>query len=171
MKQKTARVRQIAMVFLTLLGGILVVLAIWADPLGLDVTPGVGVLQTVGFLFGIGCLTLAAYMYLYSLRPHNAPRSLQADIGVRLSATGFVFAVVTGLSDLFGIGTHVTPDFERPFIGPLQLGGIIIGLLTMLLGMFLYHTSRGVRTSSSMEFLVNGSDNGDSHPENAPSHE
>ena len=62
---------------------------------------------------------------------------------------------VTGLSDLIGIGTHVDPQFSRPFVGPIQLGGIIIGLLLMVLGLVLYHTSRGQRESSSLGFLVN----------------
>ena len=94
-------------------------------------------------------------MYMNAVPP-DSPRSLQADIAVRLGATGLVFLYVSGLSDLIGIGTHSQPNFERPFVGPLQLGGIGIGLLTILIGLYLYHTSRGTRESSSMEFLLNG---------------
>jgi hypothetical protein len=57
---------------------------------------------------------------------------------------------------LIGIGTHVQPRFERPFVGSLQLGGLLLGILSILAGMRLYHTSRGTRRASSMEFLVNG---------------
>lgn len=155
------------MLTLFVLGTGLLVLAILADPLGLDVTPGFGALQMAGLLAGISLLTLATYLYLNSLRPKNLPRSLQADIGVRLAATGLVFAFVAGLSDLIGIGTHVDPDFARPFVGPLQLGGILLGVLMIVAGMFLYHTSRGRRTSSSMEFLVNGHKQ-ETAQENAP---
>ncbi len=151
------RIRQVVTLTLFVLGIVLVVLAILADSLGLDVTPGFGVLQMVGLLTGITLLTLATYLYLLSLRPGNLPRSLQADIGVRLTATGLVFMIVTGLSDLIGIGTHVNPAFERPFVGPLQLGGVLLGLVMIVAGLLLFHTSRGRRTSSSMEFLVNGS--------------
>ena len=89
-------------------------------------------------------------------RPPDTPRSLQADIGVRLSLTGLVFCYVTGFADLIRIGTHVQPEFERPFIGPLQLAGFVVGLLILLGGMVLYYTSRGKRPSSSMEFILNG---------------
>ncbi|MCA9970782.1 MAG: hypothetical protein KC425_11235, partial [Anaerolineales bacterium] len=92
--------------------------------------------------------------------PQPAPRSLQADIGVRLAMTGLVFCYVSGLSDLIGIGTHVVAnEFERPFVGPLQLGGIALGLLSIIAGMVLYHTSRGSRDASSLDFLTNGQSN------------
>lgn len=159
------RIRLVVTLVLFVLGGLLTVLAILADPLGLDVTPGFGVIQMVGLLTGITLLTLATYLYMLNLRPANLPRSLQADIGVRLAATGLVFVIVTGLSDLIGIGTHVNPAFERPFVGPLQLGGITLGMVVIITGLFLFHTSRGRRTNSSMEFLVNG--NKSDSPEDA----
>jgi hypothetical protein len=65
-----------------------------------------------------------------------------------------VLAYVTGLADLIGIGTHVDPAFERPFVGPLQLGGLLIGVLMITAGLLLYFTSRGSRESSSLESLL-----------------
>jgi len=124
--------------------------------LGVDLTPGFGVLQTLVFLVGLTALTIAAYLLMSAARPPDTPRSLQADIGVRLSLTGLVFCYVTGFADLIRIGTHVQPEFERPFIGPLQLAGFVVGLLILLGGMVLYYTSRGKRSSSSMEFILNG---------------
>lgn len=150
----TSQIRTAVTLFLLVLGLILIALAVLADELGIDVTPGFGVLQMVGFLAGLTLVTIAAYMAVSSRRPSDAPHSLQADIGLRLVATGLVFAYVTGLSDLIGIGTHVQPAFARPFVGPLQLGGILIGILTILSGLLLYGTSRGQRESSSMEFLI-----------------
>ncbi len=140
---------------LYLLGAILVALSLSAELLGIDLTPGFGVVQMVQLLLGISCLTLALFLTLKNRR-RNAPRSLQADIGVRLAATGLVFAYAAGLSDLIGIGTHVTPNFERPFVGPLQLGGIGLGVLSIVVGAILYRTSRSPQRSSSMEFLLNG---------------
>ncbi|MEJ2746777.1 MAG: hypothetical protein P8183_02500 [Anaerolineae bacterium] len=52
------------------------------------------------------------------------------------------------------------PSVERPFVGPLQLGGLALGVLSIIIGLLLYYTSRGRRDSSSMEFLVNGNGNG-----------
>ena len=159
-QEKTKQIRTIVLVVLIVLGALLSGLALSAELLGLNITPGFGIVQMLPLLLGISCLTLAAYLYLQSLRPHDTPRSLQADIGVRLTATGLVFAYVAGLSDLMGVGTHLQPSFERPFVGPLQLGGLLLGAVIIVVGLLMYHTSRGVRESSSLDFIING--NGES---------
>lgn len=152
---RISQIRATVTLVLFIAGLVLMALAILADELGLDLTPGFGVIQMVSFLAGLTLLTGAAYLYLSGRRPPDAPHSLQADIGQRLIATGLVFDYVTGLSDLIGIGTHVEPSFERPFVGPLQLSGILIGIMVIVAGLTLYGTSRGQRPSSSMEFLLN----------------
>lgn len=166
-QSRTARVRRGAIIVLVVLGFVLILLAMTAELLGLDLTPGFGMIQMFSFLLGLTSLTAAASGYLYSRRPKDAPHSLQADIGVRLVATGLVFAWVTGLSDLIGIGTHVIPQFERPFAGPLQLGGVVLGVLVIVAGLALYYTSRGIRDISSMEFLV-GNRRADANPDGQP---
>lgn len=155
-KETAGRLRRNLTLLLLLAGVILGGLSLSAELFGLDLTPGFGMVQMFQLLLGLSCLTLAAFIHLRGRRRLNAPRSLQADIGVRLAATGLVFAFVSGLSDLIGIGTHVTPSFDRPFVGPLQLGGIGVGILSIAAGIFLYYSSRGSRDQSSMEFLVNG---------------
>jgi hypothetical protein len=146
--------RTIVTIFLFLIGTLLSVLSLGAEIFALNFTEGFGIIQMVQLLLGLTCLTLAGFLHLQSLRAPNSPRSLQADIGIRLAATGLVFAFISGLSDLIGIGTHVTPEFERPFVGPLQLGGIILGVLSITAGLLLYYTSRGRRESSSLESLL-----------------
>ncbi len=159
---KLHKVQMMLTLLLLVLGALLVVLSLGADALGLDLTPGFGIAQMFQLLIGLTCLTLAAFLYARSLRPRNGSSSLQADIGVRLAATGLVFAYVVGLADLIGIGTHVNPRFERPYVGPFQLGGMLLAVVTIIVGLALYHTSRGAgREKSSMEFLVNG--NGEHH--------
>jgi hypothetical protein len=110
--------------------------------------------QMFQLLLGISAITLAAFMHMYAERPPQTPRSLQADIGIRLAATGLVFAYVSGLSDLIGIGTHVTPAFERPAVGWLQTGGLVLGIVSIIAGMLLYYTSRGTRSTSLLGFLI-----------------
>ena len=144
------------MLVLFVLGIGLVVVAAVVEIYQLGPTPGFGVLQTLVFLLGITALTVAVYLYLGTLRPADTPRSLQADIGVRLSLTGLVLCYVCGFADLIRIGTHVQPEFDRPFIGPLQLSGLLLGLLVLVAGMILYYTSRGKRPASSLEFILNG---------------
>ena len=156
MGNKAIRVRRAVMAVMGVLGALLVVVAAAVEFLGVDLTPGFGVLQTLAFLLGISALTFAIYLSMSAGRPPDAPRSLQAGIGVRLSLTGLVLCYVSGFADLIRLGTHVQPEFERPFIGPLQLGGLLLGLLLLIAGMLLYYTSRGKRPSSSMEFLLNG---------------
>lgn len=148
-----AQVRRSAIIFLSVVGLLLVLGALLAQPLGLGRTPEFGALQMAALLGGATLLTIAVYLYLYSLRPADAPRSLQADVGVRLSATGLVLAFTAGFADLFSIGTHVQPEYVRPFVGPLQMAGLVLGLIAVLAGMILYHTSRGQRSTSSLEFV------------------
>jgi hypothetical protein len=139
---------------LFILGLILSVIALGAELVGLDLTPGFGMVQMFQLLLGLTMLTFAGYLRIHSLRPPDAPRSLQADIGIRLGATGLVLAYVCGLADLIGIGTHVQPSFGRPHVGPLQMGGLILGTLMITAGLLLYYTSRGSRESSSLESLL-----------------
>lgn len=154
-----AQLRRTAIIILSLVGLLLVLGSLLAQPLGLGRTPEFGTLQMAAFLSGISCLTCAMYIYLYSLRPADAPRSLQADVGVRLSLTGLVLAFVSGFADLFSIGTHVNPEYARPFVGPLQMAGLVLGLAAVVAGMILYHTSRGQRPSSSLEFVLQSGKN------------
>ncbi|MCB0033857.1 MAG: hypothetical protein KDE51_07555 [Anaerolineales bacterium] len=150
--------------FLFITGTLIVAASLGAELLGLDITPGFGMIQMIQLLIGLTLLTLAGYLQIYALRDPHTPRSLQADIGVRLGATGLVFTYVSGLSDLMGIGTHIQPSFERPFVGPLQLGGIGVGIILITVGMLLYYTSRGNRDSSSLEFLLDKSEKSAAKP-------
>lgn len=148
------QVEGILSIILFIIGLALSAIALGAELLGLDLTPGFGMVQMLQLLIGLTCLTFAGYLRIHSLRPADAPRSLQADIGIRLGATGLVFAFIAGWADLIGIGTHVNPEFTRPHVGPLQLGGLIVGLIMITIGLLLYYTSRGTRETSSLEVLL-----------------
>jgi hypothetical protein len=152
---KTINLRRNVTLGLFGIGLILIILSLGAEFFGLDITPGFGMVQMFQLLVGLTALTLSLFLYVKALR-QDTPRSLQADIGVRLAATGLVFSYVAGLSDLIRIGTHVEPQFERPYVGPLQLGGLALAILVIIVGLALYYTSRGTRQKSSMEFIVNG---------------
>ncbi|MBK7895963.1 MAG: hypothetical protein WAS33_23110 [Candidatus Promineifilaceae bacterium] len=155
---KTVRLRRNVTLTLFGIGIIFVAFSLGAEFLGLNITPGFGMVQMFQLLLGITALTAALFFHINALR-QEMERSLQADIGVRLAATGLVFAYITGLSDLIQIGTHVEPQFERPFVGPLQLGGLALAVLVIIVGLALYYTSRGTRSKSSMDFIVNGNGN------------
>ncbi len=160
-KQRAKQIQNVVWLSLLLVGLILGGIAITADQLGLDFTPGFGMIQMFQLLLALTSITLAIFIYLRQCRPEGAPRSLQADIGVRLAATGLVFAYISGLADLIGIGTHVAAnEFTRPFVGPLQWGGIALGVISIVVGIFLYHTSRGRRAASSLDFLPHPEEEG-----------
>lgn len=159
MQNGSARVRRIVTWVMFILGLALVGFALSAELLpGLDITDGFGVVQMAQLLAGLTLLTLTGFLHIHTSRPRNA-QSLQADIGVRLGLTGMVFCYVSGFADLLQVGTHLTPRFERPFAGPWQLAGLALGIMLITIGMLLYHTSRGARSSSSLEFLIPNNDN------------
>jgi hypothetical protein len=137
-----------------LLGFFFSLFALVTDFLQIGATPGFGVVQMFQLLVGITFLTFAGYNHIHSRRRRNQPRSLQADVGVRLGLTGLVFCYVSGLSDIIGIGTHVQPRFDRPVVGAWQLGGIVVGIVLITGGLLLYYTSRASQDESSLGFLI-----------------
>jgi hypothetical protein len=101
---------------------------------GLDRSPVIGFVQIAVFLTGLGIICLGGYMSLSSLW-QGQQRSLAADIGLRLVATGFVFAVVSGMADVFGMGNQPWP--EIPSFGFLQSTGVILGQIIIAIGFLL----------------------------------
>ncbi|MFC2028926.1 hypothetical protein ACFLTX_03260, partial [Chloroflexota bacterium] len=66
---------------------------------------------------------------------NNHPRTIAADIGIRLVSTGYVIAVFSGMADVFGMGTQTLPTV--PYFGQLQEIGVEIGEAAIALGFFL----------------------------------
>ncbi len=118
-------------VFTTLLG--LLIFALGAKPewFGLDRSPVVGFVQIAVFLVGLGVMSLGGFVGLVALWGDDE-RSIAADIGLRLVATGYVLAVFIGMADVFGMGTQPLP--EVPFFGPLQARGMEIGQAVIAIG-------------------------------------
>jgi hypothetical protein len=116
---------------ITLLG--FLVFTIGAKPgfFGLDRSPVVGFVQIAVFLIGLAVISLGGYIALIALWG-NDERTIVADIGLRMVATGYVFAVFTGMADVFGLGSHPLPDV--PFFGPLQATGVGIGQAMIAIG-------------------------------------
>ncbi len=117
-------------------GFALFVIGIFPGLIRLDITPGVGVLQILVFLFGLTLMTLGSYIYLYATRHRDRPPRLREDIGGRLMATGVVIAYASGLADVLGIGSHY--GLERPLFGWLQAGGVAFSVLIIIVGIILY---------------------------------
>lgn len=108
---------------------------------GLDRSPVVGFVQITVFLLGLGIICIGGYLSLSSLwKDHE--RTLAADIGLRLVATGYVVSIVSGMADVFGMGTQPWP--EIPSFGVWQSTGVIIGQVIIAFGFLLMIPPRGI---------------------------
>ena len=97
----------------------------------MDRSPIVGFVQIAVFLIGLAIICVGGYIGINALW-ENGERSITADIGLRLAATGYVLSVFTAMADVFGMGTHPLPMV--PFFGPLQALGMEIGQGIILFG-------------------------------------
>ncbi len=119
----------------------LLIFTIGAKPgwFGWDRNPVVGFIQIVVFLVGLALICLGGFVGLVALWGKEQ-RTIIADIGLRLVATGYVIAVFAGLADVFGMGSQAVP--KTPYFGPWQAGGVLIGQFVIALGFLMvvpYH--------------------------------
>jgi hypothetical protein len=119
---------------IVLLGLFVFLIGVWPDLIGMDRSPVVGFVQIGVWLTGLAVLLLGAYATIRVIR-NGIPTSLRADIGLRLISTGYVVAGVASLADFIGVGAQ-----RMPFItfGPVQVIGLVTGVLLSLLGIVLY---------------------------------
>ncbi len=123
---------------IVLLGLFIFIIGVQPDILGLNRSLTVGFVQIGVWLFGLAILLLASYATVRVVR-NGKPNSLRADIGTRLLATGYVVAAVASLADFIGVGAQ-----QMPFItfGPVQVIGLVIGVVLSLLGVIFYWPRR-----------------------------
>jgi len=109
-----------------------------ADPamVGLDRSPYLGFVQTATFSTGLAMLCLGGFLSFKACQLRDSIQSLAQDIGVRLVATGYLIALISGMADVFGFGTQSWPAL--PFFGPTQATGVIVGEITIAIGFILY---------------------------------
>jgi hypothetical protein len=119
---------------LTLVGWL--IFAIGARPglFGLDRSPVVGFIQISFFTIGLGIICLGGYIGLTGFWK-NGDRTIAADIGSRLVATGYVIVVFSGMADVFGMGGQVYPRI--PYFGPWQAMGVQVGQVVIAIGFVL----------------------------------
>ena len=120
--------------FVTALGTVVFILGTKPEWFNLDRSPVVGFVQIAVFLSGLGLICLGGYICLIALWGRQE-RSIPADIGLRLVATGYVISVFTGMADVFGMGTQPLP--KVPFFGPWQAVGVQIGEMVIIIGFLL----------------------------------
>jgi hypothetical protein len=124
---------RVGLVF-TFAGFLIFLLGAVPDLFGLDRSPIIGLVQIAVFLIGLGIICTGGYICMSGLWG-NVPKTIVADIGLRLVSTGYVIAVVSGLADVFGFGSQLTP--EIPYFGPWQLLGVLVGEIMIAFGFLL----------------------------------
>ena len=119
---------------LTLVGFFIFIIGTKPAWFGWDNSPVVGFIQIAVFIIGLGIICLGGYIGLLALWRGTA-RTIAADIGSRLVATGYVISVFAGMADVFGMGTQELA--EAPFFGPLQARGVVLGQVVVAIGFLL----------------------------------
>ncbi len=116
---------------LTLIGLFVFTVGAKPDWFGWDRSPVVGFVQISVFLIGLGIICTGGYVGLLALWK-GMPRTIVADIGLRLVGTGYVISVFSGMADVFGMGSQSLPG--PPYFGPWQATGVLIGQVLIALG-------------------------------------
>jgi hypothetical protein len=112
----------------------------------LDRSPVIGFVQISVFLVGLGIMCIGGYISLSALWS-GQERTLAADIGLRLVATGYVISLVSGMSDVFGMGSEPWPQI--PYFGFLQMAGVIFGQIIIAIGFLLMIPPKSIQQNNS----------------------
>lgn len=134
-KRKGGRNRwSIAGMIITVVGFITFLIGTSPELFGLDRSPVIGFVQITVFLIGLAIICIGGYISLLSMW-NGRPRTISADIGLRLIATGYVMAVASGMADVFGFGSQPWPLI--PSFGRWQSRGVLIGEAIIAIGFLL----------------------------------
>ena len=131
LRVEPSRARMRAGILTALIG--LFIFTVGAKPnwFGWDRSPVVGFVQISVFLIGLGVICVGGYIGLLALWK-GRPRSIVADLGLRVVSTGYVIAIFSGMADMFGMGSQPLPGV--PYFGPWQATGVMIGQALIAVG-------------------------------------
>ena len=109
----------------TIIGLLVFLIGVRPDVLGLDRSPVIGFVQIGVMLVGLAVICLGGYLSLIALWYKRA-LSIAAEIGIRLISTGLVIAILAGMADVFGLGSHPIRE-GVPYFGIWQARGVQFG--------------------------------------------
>ena len=130
--QSSRTLRKRLGILITLTGLLIFMVGTTPASFGLDRSPVVGFVQIAVFILGLGLLSLGGYFTLDALW-RERQKTITAELGARLIATGYVIALASGLADVFGLGTRPLPSV--PFFGYWQARGVLIGQVVIFIGL------------------------------------
>jgi len=101
----------------------------------LDRSPVLGFVQIGVMLVGLAFICIGGYISMSGLW-RGCRASIAGELGTRLVSTGYIIAVFSGLADIFGLGSHPSPEYI-PYFGEWQARGFQIGLGFIAVGMLM----------------------------------
>ena len=119
---------------IAVLGLVIFVLGVNPGLFGMDRSPVVGFVQIAVLLVGLAIICLGGFFTLTALWA-GQEKSIAADIGYRLVATGYVVAAASGMADVFGFGSQPFPS--TPYFGQWQALGVMAGEIFIIVGFLL----------------------------------
>lgn len=145
---------------ITIIGLLIFLLGAKPEWFGVDRSPVIGFIQIAVFEIGLAVICIGGYISLAALTK-KGERTIAADIGFRLVSTGYVIAVVSGMADVFGLGTQPLPRI--PLFGPWQARGFFFGEVIIALGFTLMIPFHKLRVASGKEGPHDDAPNGQTH--------
>ena len=135
------------------LGGMLILLGLFPTIMGIEPSPGFGILRTTTVLIGYTVMTFGAFVFVQSAYYPGQPHTLGQQIAVRLSMTGLLGSAAAGLADVLGYGSNAPGPQSRPVLGTYQTLGIVAGFILAALGVLLFALlgNHGVMIESNLE--------------------
>lgn len=118
---------------ITVSGMIIFILGARPEVFGLDRSPVVGFVQIAVFLVGLAIICFGGYICLLAFWK-NGSRTIAADIGSRLVATGYVVVFFAAMADSFGM---TQGSIKIQYFGPWQALGVQIGEAVIAVGFLL----------------------------------
>jgi hypothetical protein len=122
-------------IILTLIGLLIFFIGARPEIVGLDRSPVIGFIQIGVMLVGLAFICFGGYWTIVSLW-YKRTLSIAAEIGMRLISTGYVVAAISGLADIFGLGSHPFA-IVVPYFGIWQARGVQIGEGIIAIGLLL----------------------------------
>ena len=117
-----------------MIGFIIFIMGSSPEMFDLDRSPVIGFVQISIFIIGLAVICTGGYLSLTSMW-NGKPRTISADIGLRLVGTGYVVVVASALADVFGFGSQPWPVI--PSFGRWQARGVLIGEIIIAFGFIL----------------------------------
>ena len=132
------QVLQIGILVITL-GIVMCLIGLFPGITGVEPKSGIGILQIFIILGGLSLIVMGGFVFVKVVFYAVGTGSLTQRIAVRLSLTGLLFSVATGLSDVLGYGSNPPAGPEAsPVLGRFQSGGIVFGFVMASLGVLIY---------------------------------